>query len=330
MIRTTVSACSVLLVTILLLPVDAIAQSIEGELEGLAVDNAQLYMHPIATGFGVSLGSGFAETARTHGTLGFDLGVRVMGAFVPDADRSFVPVLPTSVIFQDIQYLSPYGVQGGGAGLTPTAAGEGSGVILAPQDTYRDAILDAGQDPDDYNVPFPEGLDLSAVPFALIQGSVGIGFGTDVIARVIPPYEVNSEVGKVSALGFGVKHSIDQWLPALFPVDLAALAGWQTFEVGDYLEARAVTTALIASKGLGPLTIYGTGGYDRSTVDVTYTVQNAALMEDGTTFEFTYESRRGFRGALGLGLQLLLLDLSAEYAVGAYNTASVKAGISFN
>lgn len=334
MMRTTISAGCTLLFTLGLLPAEARGQSVQGELESLAVDNAELYLDPIATGFGVALGSGFAQSAVPHQPLGFDLGIRVMGAFVPDTERSFLPALPTSVTYDGQEYQqAPYTYQGDGSGRTPTAAGEGAGVVVSPNGAFRSAIENAGEDPADYDLAFPDGFDVPAVPFAIIQGSLGVGAGTDLTLRLIPAYEVDTEVGEISALGFGIKHSIDQWLPGTFPVDLAALAGWQTFGVGDYLDASALNLGLIASRGLGPLTLFTTGSYESSALDVSYTVRNPegnpGLPADGATYGFSYESEGSARGAAGIALKLLLLDVSAEYALGTYNTASVKAGISF-
>ncbi|MEX0980105.1 MAG: DUF6588 family protein [Gemmatimonadota bacterium] len=329
MMRTT-TVCGALL-ALLLIPADGRAQSIESELEALAQDNAQLYLHPLATGFGTALGTGFAQTARTHNRFGFDLGVRIMGAIVPDADRTFLPILPANVTYDGIDYGAPY--EALGSGRTPTAAGDGSGVVLVPRGSFRGAIENAGENPDDYNVQFPEGFDIPAVPFALIQGSLGVGFGTDVIIRMIPAYEVSADVGEISAFGFGFKHSIDQWLPVL-PVELAGVVGWQSFAVGEYLDANSKTLSLIASKGMGPFRAFASGGFASSSLDVSYTVSNPeanpGLPADGTTYGFTYRSTSSTRGSVGVGMKLLLLDVSAEYALGAYNTASVKVGFSFN
>jgi hypothetical protein len=50
-------------------------------------------------------------------------------------------------------------------------------------------------------------LDLPAVPFAIGQGTVGLPFGTELTLRLIPSMTPEDEIGAVSALGWGLKHS---------------------------------------------------------------------------------------------------------------------------
>lgn len=325
---------STLALTLFLLPAQSHAQGVEESLEALALQNAKLYVNPIANGLGTALASGFAQSAQAHSVLGFDLGVRLMGSIVPDNAMSFQAVLPTSASFNGSSYESPYGFEAGSTGITPTAVGQGDGVLIVPQGDFRNALLLNGENPSDYDFEFPGGEDLAGVPFALIQGSVGVGLGTDLVLRLIPTYEVNEEVGEVSAFGYGIKHALDQWFPAPFPLSVALLAGRQNFKVGTYLDASSTVMGLIASKGLGLFSLYGTAAYESSNLDVRYTVRNPddspALPADGTSFAFSYESTDGTRFGAGIGFRLLILDLSAEYALGSYNTASIKAGISFN
>jgi hypothetical protein len=47
------------------------------------------YLKPFGEGFGADLNSGWVNTARPYGTLGFDLRVNVGVAIVPTGDRSF-------------------------------------------------------------------------------------------------------------------------------------------------------------------------------------------------------------------------------------------------
>jgi hypothetical protein len=61
-------------------PVLAQESDLEDRLQSLALANAELYIRPVAEALGHALTAGFAETARSHRVLGFNIGLRVMGA----------------------------------------------------------------------------------------------------------------------------------------------------------------------------------------------------------------------------------------------------------
>ena len=203
----------------------------------------------------------------------------------------------------------------------------------------RAAIQAAGKNPDsnEFVIDFPEGLDFPGAPFAVIDGSVGIGFGTQIMARVVPTIDVGQmvgvdEIGDVSAFGFGLMHNLTQWLPIPTPFwDVSAVWGTQKLELGNYAEAKGSTLGLVASAGLGPLSFYAHGATYQADVDVDYTVSNPqnnpALPANGTRVAFQSGVDRTKRLAIGAQFNLLLLKLSAEYGMGDYKTFSAKAGI---
>ncbi len=311
----------------------ASGQDVLEGLQSLAMENAELYVAPLADGLGIAMGTGFARTGRVHGILGFSVGVRVVAALPSEEAGTFTPILPGSVTFRGTTFSDPYEPVGG-ALTSATVVGDGPGVVLRPRGEYLAALQLAGENPDDYTLSFPDGLDLPAVPFAVVEGALGMGMGTEITARFLPSYEIASEVGAVSARGFGVRHSLTSWIPGPTPLlDLAVYAGWQRFQVGDYLDAKAVAYGLVASAGLGPLRVYGSGGLSRADIDVQYEVRNPsgnpALPPDGTSFSFQREVPSSFRGAVGVGLSLPLLEVSAEYGLADFNTASVQFGIHF-
>jgi len=213
-------------------------------LQSLAMENAELYVAPLADGLGIAMGTGFARTGRVHGILGFSIGVRVVAALPSEEAGTFTPILPESVTFRGVTFSNPY-EPASGVLTSATVVGDGPGVVLRPRGEYLAAIQLAGENPDDYTLAFPDGLDLPAVPFAVVEGALGMGMGTEITARFLPSYEIASEVGAVSARGFGVRHSLTSWIPGPTPLlDLAVYAGWQRFQVGDYLDANAVAYGL--------------------------------------------------------------------------------------
>ncbi len=326
-------------VLLLLGPELARAQDVGGNLESLARDNAELYARPVFEGMGNALTAGFVRTPDVHDQLGFDIGVRIMGALIPDEKKSFTPVLPSSITVDgsefpdgmDRTFSNPYSVQGGPT--SPTAVGDGDGVTLAPAGAFADSLAKYGKNPADFEVPFPEGFDVPAIPFAVIQAGLGVGFGTEVSARFIPGIEVDDEVGEVSAFGLGVTHQINRWLPGPVPVDLAAFGGYQSFTVGEYLDASTTTLGVAVGKGLGPLSVYGMGQYESPSVDLEYTVSNPndnpALPDDGEVIRFSPGLEGGTRFGVGAQLDLLLLQFALEYSAGDYNAVTGRISLSF-
>lgn len=318
------------------------AQAIGQQISVLTAQNAQGFVGPLARGVGHALTAGFVSSADPHGMLGFDVGVRLVGARFAETDETFEVVLPatatyTSLLFGAKTYSNPYAASN--SGRSPTVAGEGSGVILSPTGTFRSDLTLTGLDPDDFDIQFPEGLDFSVAPLVVLEGSIGIGFGTQIMARIVPTINVGKhlgvdEIGDVSSYGFGAMHSLTQWLPIPTPFwDVSVVAGTQKFELGNYAVAKGATLGLVASAGLGPLSVYAHGSTYQATVDFDYTVSNPksspGLPATGTRLEFEEEIKRTQRLAIGAQFDFILLKFSAEYGTGDYSTLSGRATFGF-
>lgn len=312
----------------------AAGQSIEESIRQLARENAQLYTHPVSAGIGAGMNSGWFHTARVKEPLHVDVGIKVMGALVPEEDEAFEPVLPEDVTV-DIPgvgtrfFARPYGT---GAGLsTPTAVGDGAGISVPPQNALRDTLLNYGLDPDDpaYALPFPDGFDIPAVPMAALQGTVGLVLGTEATLRWIPSVKINDEVGQLEAFGVGLKHSVSQWFPATFPLDVAVAGGIQSFDVGTYLNADSRHASVIVSKDLAVLTLFASGGVEEADVEVEYTLENPNLPGVGTVISFEDQGENTSRLTVGFNLDLLVLQLNAAYSLADYSVASASAGFTF-
>jgi len=168
-------------------PARVSAQDVSESLSSLNEDNGKLYIGPLSTGLAAALNSGFYHTADVHEVLGFDIGFRVMGSFVPGDLDTFQPVLRDTVTVEGRTFYDPYG-PAGSSGASPTVAGEGDGIVLTPQGEFRDSLLAYGQNPADWNVRFPQGFDIPIAPYAAIQGALGIPLGTELVLRFIPSF----------------------------------------------------------------------------------------------------------------------------------------------
>lgn len=311
----------------------AAGQSVETQLQALTRENADRYVLPMTEGLGYALNAGLFDGAHAMGPLRFDVSFRAFAAVSPLEVRHFDAALPDSLLVsvpgQGARvYHDPYRPRGGSPS-TPSAAGAGPGVVLEPSGSFRADLVAASQDPDDYVIRFPDGLDQTVVPYAVAQLVVGVGAGSEVMVRFLPTFEVGSELGKARTLGWGVKHEVSHWLA--LPIDLSLQLGRQSVEVGDYLEGSSREMGILAGRTFGPLSVYGTAGARSSSVEVSYRVSNPdglpALPEDGTLVTF----RSGLDSALAMGagfrLQFLLLNLSGQYLAGDYDSFSVKVGM---
>ncbi|MSR35781.1 MAG: hypothetical protein EXR95_03915 [Gemmatimonadetes bacterium] len=224
-------------------------------------------------------------------------------------------------------------------GVSPTVAGQGSGVVLSPQGQFRNDLTLSGQNPNNFNIPFPKGLDFPGAPFAVIDAALGIGFGTQIMARFIPTIDIGSKIGvdevvDISAFGFGVMHNLTQYLPMPTPMwDVSLAAGMQKLNAGDYLAASGSTLGMVASAGVGPLSAYAHASTYKADVDVDYTIKNTnnnpGLPASGLNIAFTETIDRTQLLALGAQLDLVVLKFSAEYGMGDYKTLSGRVAFGF-
>lgn len=305
-------------------PAAATAQGIEESLRTLGTENARLYAAPVTAGLAVALNSGLFHRASVHRPLGFDIAIRAMGAFVPRADETFVPVLPVSLTYGGETFQEPYAARG--ELRSPTVVGSGGGFVAEPTGEFRDALVQAGENPADFELRFPDGLDLPAVPFAVAQVSLGVGMGTEVSARFTPSVDLGGDVGTVSMLGFGARHSLDQWLALPPPLRLSVAGGWQRMTAGEYLDLQALHAALVAGGHISLLDVYGALVLEDASAEVDYVLRNEAdnpaLPAAGTRLRFVDDRGGTVRGTAGLTLGLGVVRLNAEYSIARYPAAA--------
>lgn len=310
-------------------PSAASAQAVQEALRLLASENARRYARPITEALGSTINAGFLYTARTHAPLGFDVGIHVLGSRVASSDLTFVPVLPDSVVVDGLVLRQPYGTSGEFESVT--AFGSGTGVVFTPQNEYRALLESQGTDPTRRNLRFPPGFDLSTAPFAFIQAGVGVGLGTDAVIRFIPSLTLREDIGAVSMVGFGFKHSLDQWVSDFAPVQVAMFGNIHFLRTGDYADVSAAQLGLAASGDVAILTLLGALAYEDTRVSVDYVINNPENLPgrppDGTRLSFEDSVDRNLRATLGVTLRLGYVRLATNVSVGPYTT--LDAGLIF-
>ena len=348
-----------------------VAQDEEGEIEEtlkqLTQQAASGYLQPIITPIGMDLNGGwFHKTPpATKFGLSLELGAVGMITLIPDDVVKTFSVTDTTFKFSDEQTSDLVSALGIGdatveqalfdhikdQNFTVTIHGPN---ILGSSDeeieidfsstevTFTDPITLLPRtetlDPVTWSLGFG-GLgfleNLSFVPTAAPQLSVGTVLGTRATFRFLPTVEISSippfslfldeEFGKLSYFGWGLQHNPGVFLPTPLPIDVAVAFYTQTFKIGeDFFKAKTTAWGLNVSKrlGIGPINITPYAGFmlEKSTIDVTYTLEVEGL--SGSLIDLHFEGENRSRIILGLSLKLLLFNISADYNIGKYKSFS--------
>jgi len=340
--------------------VSAADPSFTEELQKLASENAKGYLGPFVTVFGTSMNSGLYHTAKPHGILGFDISIKITGVAVSDDDKVFDFLLPGTV---------PVNVPGQGsmnlnANLlypnrkTPTLFGENvTTVFAATEDGLAAALAAAGMSASDIDLlrtsgqlttltgSIPQitcpvkGTDLPGAGIVMPQVSLGLPFKTEVLGRYAPETDID-KIGKFSFWGFGIKHSISQWIPIpLLGFDITGQYAMQKLEIkgGDVstanLESNHTALNLQVSRRFNLLIItvtpYAGISMESSDLKVGYTVTNSGdpLLE-GTNIALDMDGKNKGRMTAGMRVGLLgIITVNADYSMGKYDAYSVGVGL---
>jgi hypothetical protein len=303
------------------------------------------YTGPVIKGASYAMTGGWYTTGKTHDKLGVDVGVSMTLAFTPTSDYYFTPKFanPTTTSFTN-----------------NTHPGLGAPTFVGPKDktTITSTYTPPGSPvPQTVSINGPEGLDLkknigfSAVPAPMVQIGIGLIFNTDLKVRFVP--KVKSGDSEVSMLGFGLMHSIKQYLPGhdILPFDLSVLIGYNSVKGTTNLKNNDTSNGqptstdgkityklnswvgqAVISKKLSVLTGYLGVGYGSvaTNVDVTGTFNVNATpgsfsVKDPASIEFHNKSAKL---TAGLRLKLGPIYFVGDYTLQKYNALTVGLGVS--
>jgi hypothetical protein len=320
------------------------SQSIEAQDNGLSAklsqflgENGQKYIQPAVSSFSANLNSGIFQTGEVHGLLGFEVGFVGMLAPVQDDKKTFQAILPDSVFYEGNGNWYFAGRDYNQDLVTSTALGSKTGGIVYTKQAPPKPVFQ-----------FLGGTGLKMVPLIAPQLKIGVPMGTEVIVRYVPEIKLNDEVGKLQFEGFGVKHSISQWLPGPsivgtsklgeFPLDVSIGLMYQVFTLkdtagGDFIKTKAFNIGVQASKKFLLLTVYGGVGYETATTDISYLYQPKTPYASGLQpVPVKLEGIKGdntLRVTAGLKLHLPFLDVFADYSVASQPVAAGGVAVSF-
>jgi hypothetical protein len=356
----------------------ATAQDEGGEIEEtlklLTEQAATGYLAPIVTPIGMDLNGGWfhkAPPAKIFG-LSLEFGLVGMATTVPaNVDRTF-SVTDTTFRFGESQAQSlvtdagfvwndndvgealfdqimdqDFSVSVHGPNIMGSSEDEieidfsGADVTFTDPNTLLDRTETIGADTWALGIGGLDFLeDLSFVPLAAPQLSIGTVFGTRATVRYIPTINLSSipgasifldeDFGKISYFGFGLQHNPGVFLPNPLPLDVAVAFYTQTFKIGEeFLKVKTTSYGVNASKqlGLGPINITPYAGimFETSTIDIAYTYEIESLLgtpqEIDIALEFKGENKR--RITIGVSVKLLLFNINADFNIGKWNSYTV-------
>lgn len=285
----------------------AVAQ-IEDQVSEYAEANGEGYLQPLADAIGADLNGGLWYSAYIP-EEGFYVNIeaRLLNVYFDDEHRTFT--------YTPMEGEDP-------------VAGESLEVPTVVGAPMGGAIPTEGLD----QIMYPPGFDINSFAIAVPQIRIGAVKGTEAIIRYIAIDAGDTELGNISLVGVGARHSISQYMAPDFPVDLAAGFFWQSFKLGDELmDAQAMTFGVQASKqfaaGFAIVEPYGCVSYDTFKMDVSYVFNEDELDEE--TINLEMESDATARFTLGLHVKAAFLDLSGEYSFAAMNGFALGLGFAF-
>jgi hypothetical protein len=311
------------------------AQDLSAELSRVGKQNVSNYVSPIFNGFAADLNSAFYHSADLHDVLGFDVGVKLGFALITDADKKYRFEAPTSLNFSG-------GTLSAGIDYeryiddAPTAVGAKDAkkvVKMLPSSIYYP--LFHTQHPDDALFEIPNGFNLPAVPLIMPQAAIGLPFGLEVMVRFIPTVPA-TDAGKFNYMGFGLRYSVDQWIP-MFPVDVSVhfmtqKMNFKSKDDKDIFKASGIAYGVEVSKKLLFLTLYGGLQLEKATFTLSQ-IDGKFTTPDGTDTKFTipemtFDGKDKSRATLGLRLLLAVINLHVEYSFAKTPVLAAGLGIS--
>ncbi|MEM1010451.1 MAG: DUF6588 family protein, partial [Myxococcota bacterium] len=299
---------------------------------------SEAYVLPFVKALGFGLANGWYNTAKPHKPWGFDLTTTVNMVHVPEKDFFYSVAdlqLETVGLSPESSPLLP-------DGQAPTMFGDN----INP--TFRNTTTGL-----DFNGP--QGLDLEEeigvqfVPIPMVQLGLGVVKGTDVKVRFVPNIMVDDLEFRM--LGFGVQHSLKQWIPGLkrLPIELSGFIGFTDISVEvdvsdedlpNSIDQRGVfninsfTLQGMVSRKFSALTLYGGLGMNNVSSSLKLKGQydlndNGDFSDPGETDPIGLNFNAGsVRLTTGMMLKLAVFTFHADYTFQKYGVLSAGFGIS--
>lgn len=151
------------------------------------------YITPATDAIAYQAAAGWVSTPKKADRWDVSIGLNFNTFFVPQQERSFV--------LRNDQ-LKFFAINEATYADTPTALGNRSAVMLSGSLNGEPVTLES-----------PEGVNRETIFYPYLQGAVGIGFGTEVVARFAPKIVLKHVDFQI--YGMGLKHSLSRYFPKM-------------------------------------------------------------------------------------------------------------------
>ena len=282
------------------------AAQIEDQVNEYAQANGAGYLQPLADAIGADLNASIWRSAYVpSGGFYIALELQMMATFFSDEQRTFDyvpgPGDNTPVSGADVS--------------VPTVVGDPEGGTI-PTDMPPE-------------IAYIPGFDINSFGLAAPQLRIGSFKGTEAVVRFFSADLSDVEIGNISLIGFGARHSISQYMGPVFPVDISAGFFWQNLKLGDDLiDGTAMTYGVQVGKrfpmGFATVEPYGCLAFNSFEMDVSYDT------DEDETIGIAMETDGGVQVTLGLNAQMGFMDLNGEYMFGDQSGFALGLGFVFS
>ena len=307
------------------------------------------YASPFLETFGNNLNNGWYSTAAPLKTGRFTITIGGTASFVPKDKQSFTidPANYTNIRTTGNVPITAPTVFGGDTPIKNLYAyyNDGGTTIKTPIEL--------------------KGTGINMSPLPIVQLSVGLIKGTEVMLRIFPKLDLGDY--KAGYLGIGLKHDIKQWLPFMskLPFELSFIGAYTSasFDMigNDFLKvndtvfnpkpstdyknqainfsSKAWNANLVISKKLSLLTLFGGVrlSHYKTTLELKgnfpITIKNNGINEiktltDPIGFDVS-GTHIGFNGGLRIKLGFLAIFAEGSLVPGGYSSATAGLNIGF-
>lgn len=188
------------------------------------------YLQPMFKGFASGSNAGWYNSAKPLGKLGFHISLTASAFDVPESERYYkFSDLP----LQNTLYTYVPSAASSSSYNLPTIFGKGPEITQSYDISYALKIGAFDSSVFLCRMQMPEGLNLPMAPVIppALQLNLGLFQQTELMIRYFPGISIQNFSS--SQFGFGIKHSIKQWLPAIKKVpfwDWSFIGGFTHFK----------------------------------------------------------------------------------------------------
>ncbi len=255
------------------------------------------YVQPFADGAGGNFNSGLYRSANLgEDGLHIQLQIVTSGTLIGEREKTYYATPPSGYPQTPVETATIFGGQG------TVVQGPAPGLSYQFQN---------GQ------------LKTPILPFAVPQLTLGTFYGTQAVVRYVPIPRIG-DIPRITLAGGGIRHNFSRYLPGS-PVDLTAGVFYQRLSIGDIMHASGFLTGLQAGKTFSMVSLYGGVQYQTSTLSLDYLYQGPGSTPN-TRIRLDLQGRNTFSGTVGIDLNLMVLDLSADATFGRVTILTLALG----